>query len=32
MTGGKFHTQKVFCLEDINKNVPGYGNMIKLIQ
>ena len=26
ITHGKFHSWKVFHLEDINENVPGYGN------
>ena len=26
ITHAKFHCLKVFCLEEINKNVPGYGN------
>ena len=25
-THGKFHSQKVFCLEDINEKETGYGN------
>ena len=26
ITHGKFHSWKAFYLEDINENVPGYGN------
>ena len=26
ITHGEFNSWKVFCLNDINENVPGYGN------